>query len=126
MLGGAQPETAAASAVSLRARAAAVHDQASASRAAPSSPAMAPATGLSDIHIDQQRVDRMRARWERDVKPHEQALRDAAQAQYEVISSLRREQQRLIDEADRIQRLIDDLEKQYQEMTTPRPEGNSQ
>jgi hypothetical protein len=93
-------------------------------RAPATAPAMTPTTGLSDVHIDQQHVDRLRARWEKDVRPHQQALRDAAQAQYEVISSLRREQQRLIDEADRIQRLIDDLEKQYQEMTTPRPEQN--
>jgi hypothetical protein len=35
---------------------------------------------------------------------------------------MRREQQRLIDEADRIQRSIDELEKEYQDMTTPRPE----
>ena len=32
------------------------------------------------------------------------------------------ESQRLIDEADRIQRTIDELQKEYQEMTTPRPE----
>ena len=36
--------------------------------------------------------------------------------------AFRREQQRLIDEADRIQRTIDELEKKYQDMTTPRPE----
>ena len=51
------------------------------------------------------------------------ALREAAQAQYDVIRELRREQQRLIDEADRIQRLIDELERKYQDMTTPRPEN---
>ena len=45
----------------------------------------------------------------------------AAQAHYEVIEGMRREQQRLIDEADRIQRAIDELTKQYQDMTTPRP-----
>ena len=28
----------------------------------------------------------------------------------------------VVDEADKIQRLIDDLEKQYQDLTTPRPE----
>src|SRR5687767_9450821 len=47
----------------------------------------------------------------------------AAQTQYDVIAELRREQQRLIDEADRIQRVIDELERAYQEMTTPRPAG---
>jgi hypothetical protein len=84
-----------------------------------SSDASAP---LSDVKIDQEKVDRLRQRWEQDVKPHAAALREAAQAQYEVIASLRREQQRLIDEADRIQRLIDQMERDYQQMTTPRPE----
>jgi len=88
-------------------------------------PTTAPTTDpapLSDVKIDQQKVDRLRQRWEQEVKPHADALRDAAQAQYEVITQLRREQQRLIDESDRIQRLIDELEGQYQQMTTPRPE----
>jgi hypothetical protein len=86
----------------------------------------APPTRLSDVTIDQQKVDRLRQRWESDVKPHATALRDAAQAEYEVITDLRREQQRLIDESDRIQRLIDELEQQYQQMTTPRPEPTTQ
>jgi hypothetical protein len=80
-----------------------------------------PASRLSEVTIDQQQIERLRARWDREVKPHAGALRHAAQAQYEVLSALRREQQRLIDEADRIQRLIDELERQYQEMTTPVP-----
>src|SRR5450432_1402706 len=85
-------------------------------------PATAPTTThLSDVTIDQQKVDRLHDRWEKDVKPHADDLRNAAQAQYEVIAQLRREQQRLIDESDRIQRLIDELEQQYQQMTTPRP-----
>ena len=33
--------------------------------------------------------------------------------------------QQLIDEADRIQRAIDQLEKEYQNLTTPRPEQES-
>src|SRR5262245_37444018 len=82
----------------------------------------APATQLSDVKIDQEKVDALRQRWDKQVKPHATAVREAAQAQYEVIAALRGEQQRLIDEADRIQRTIDELEKQYQEMTTPRPE----
>ena len=84
----------------------------------------APTTQLSDVKIDQEKVDALRQRWEKQVRPHSAALREAAQAQYEVISALRREQQRLIDEADRIQRMIDELEKDYQQMTTPRPEQN--
>jgi biopolymer transport protein ExbD len=78
---------------------------------------------LSDVTIDQAKIDRLRDRWNQAVRPHDAALREAAQAQYEVITELRREQQRLVDEADRVQRTIDDLEKQYQDMTTPRPES---
>jgi len=76
---------------------------------------------LSDVATDREQVDRLRQRWEQSVTPHRDAVREAAQAQYEVIAELRREQQRLVDEADRIQRLIDELEREYQEMTTPRP-----
>jgi hypothetical protein len=82
----------------------------------------APTTQLSDVAIDQQKVAALRARWERHVRPHSAALREAAQAQYEVIAALRREQQRLIDEADRIQRVIEELDKDFQEMITPTPE----
>jgi hypothetical protein len=78
--------------------------------------------GLSDVHADEQLMKRLKELWEKKVAPHDKSLREAAQAHYEVIESMRREQQRLIDEADRIQRTIDELQKQYQEMTTPRPE----
>jgi hypothetical protein len=78
--------------------------------------------GISDVTIDEQKIKKMKAIWERKVAPHNAALKEAAQAHYEVIETLRREQQRLIDEADRIQRTIDELQKQYQDMTTPRPE----
>ncbi|WP_428941013.1 YdjY domain-containing protein [Fontivita pretiosa] len=88
--------------------------------------ATTPATRLSDVSIDQEQIDKLRAKWDREVRPHAGALRHAAQAQYEVLSALRREQQRLIDEADRIQRLIDELERQYQEMTTPTPPSTNQ
>jgi len=81
-----------------------------------------PAATQSAVTIDQAKIDRLRQRWNAHVLPHDAAIREAAQAQYEVIAELRREQQRLIDEADRIQRLIDELEQQYQKMTTPRPE----
>ena len=56
------------------------------------------------------------------VAPRNKALREAAQAHYEVITALRKEQNRLIDEADRVQRVIDQLQKEYQEMTTPQAE----
>ena len=77
---------------------------------------------LSDVTIDQAKVDRLRELWEQRVAPHDEAMRQAAQTHYEVMAALRREQQRLIDEADRIQRVIEELEQQYQQMTTPRPE----
>ncbi len=80
---------------------------------------------LSDVHIDQPKVDRLQKYWEDKVSPHAAALREAAEAHYKVVEDLRREQQRLIDEADRIQRTIDSLEKQYQDMTTPHPEPGS-
>jgi hypothetical protein len=78
-------------------------------------------TGLSDVTTDTELMDRLQAAWERSVKPHDAALREAAQAHYDAITAMRYEQQRLIDEADRIQRKIDELEKRYQDMTTPRP-----
>jgi hypothetical protein len=85
-------------------------------------PTTAPAEEhLSDVHLNQQEVDNLEKYWQSKVFPHAAALREAAEAHYKVIEQLRREQQRLIDEADRIQRAIDKLEKQYQDMTTPRP-----
>jgi biopolymer transport protein ExbD len=78
-------------------------------------------SGISDVTTDEARIKKMKELWERRVAPHNAALKEAAQAHYDVIETLRREQQRLIDEADRIQRTIDELQKQYQDMTTPRP-----
>jgi hypothetical protein len=74
-----------------------------------------------DVTINQPEVDRLVQEWTQKVTPHSATLQQAAQAQYDTITALRREQQRLIDEADRIQRTIDDLQKKYQDMTTPRP-----
>lgn len=85
-----------------------------------------PSAQMSDVKIDQQQVDRLKQRWEREVKPHAGALQQAAQAQYEVLASLRREQQRLVDEADRIQRLIDQMEQDWQQLTTPRPSRSNE
>ncbi len=81
-----------------------------------------PSTAISDVTSDEAKIQKMKALWEKKVAPHNTALKEAAQAHYEVIETLRREQQRLIDEADRIQRTIDELQKQYQDMTTPRPD----
>lgn len=77
---------------------------------------------LTDVQLDEQKVKALRSKWEQKVAPQNKALREAAQAHYEVINALRREQNRLIDEADRVQRVIDQLQKEYQDMTTPRPE----
>jgi hypothetical protein len=78
-------------------------------------------TALSDVAVDQARMDALRERWVKAVRPHAAGLREAAQAHYEVVAAMRAEQQRLIDEADRLQRAIDALEKEYQDLTTPRP-----
>lgn len=77
----------------------------------------------NDAHAsaDDAEIDALRKRWQQAVAPHQQALKDASQTHYEVIAELRRKQQALIDEADKLQRLIDELEKQYAEMTTPKP-----
>jgi hypothetical protein len=77
---------------------------------------------LTDVAADDAMVAKLRERWEHTVRPHGAELRKAAQTHYEVIAALRREQQRIIDEADKLQRLIDELEKDYQDLTTPRPE----
>jgi len=71
----------------------------------------------------QKNINALQDEWEKKVAPHRAALRQAAEAHYKVVQDLRAQQQRLIDEADRIQRTIDDLEKQYQDLTTPRPES---
>ena len=81
-----------------------------------------PPAALTNVHADDDQIQRLREKWQKAVAPHDASLRQAATTHYEVITQLRREQQRLIDEADKVQRLIDELEKQYQDMTTPRPE----
>jgi hypothetical protein len=66
-------------------------------------------------------ITALRARWLASVRPHAGAMREAAQTHYDVLMDLRRRQQSLLDEADKLQRLIDELEAQYAEMTTPQP-----
>ena len=82
---------------------------------------------ISDVKLDELVVERATKKWQQIVGPKARALREAAQAHYDAINALRSEQQGLIDEADRIQRAIDRLERQYQDMTTPQPEmeGNA-
>ncbi len=89
------------------------------------SAAARPAGALSDVAVDEAMISQLRARWERAVSPHGTALREAAQTHYDVINALRTEQLRIISEADKIQRLIDELEKDYQNLTTPSPQPTS-
>jgi hypothetical protein len=88
----------------------------SAAAAATSPVAGGAGAGVGDT---EQATRKLRERWQASVAPHAEALRDAAKTHNEVIAGLRKEQQRLIDEADRIQRVIDELEKKYQDLTTP-------
>jgi hypothetical protein len=78
-------------------------------------------TGIGEMRADDELIRQLRQKWDQAVAPQANAVRNAAQTHYEVIRQLRAEQQRLVDEADKIQRLIDQLEKQYQDMTTPQP-----
>ncbi len=80
---------------------------------------------ISEAELDEQLLRRAMKKWDEAVGPKAKVLREAAQAHYDAINSLRREQQRLIDEADRVQRVIDRLEREYQDMTTPQPELES-
>lgn len=82
--------------------------------------------GVSEAKLDEALLARATQKWEAVVAPKSAALREAAQAHYDTINALRREQQRLIDEADRVQRAIDALEKRYQDMTTPSPPPDEQ
>lgn len=84
-------------------------------------PGAAPA-GLSEIAIDEKRVQSMIDYHKSVMSPRQKALKEAAEAHYKVISELRKEQQRLITEADRIQRAIDQLERDWSDTVTPRPE----
>ncbi len=80
-----------------------------------------PIESISREQLDERLLAAAKTRWENAIRPSASALQTAAQTHYEVINDLRREQQRLIDEADRVQRAIDQLEKDYQTLTTPQP-----
>jgi hypothetical protein len=83
-----------------------------------------PSAAAAPAASDEGRINALRERWAKAVGPHARALKEAAQAHYEVIASLRVQQQKLLDESDRIERLIEQLEKQYMDLTTPHPEGD--
>ncbi len=84
----------------------------------PPTTAPAPATEATVGGID---LEALRKQWETAVLPHRAAIADAAKAHRDAIALLRARQQALIDEADELQRLIDRLERQYQDMLTPPP-----
>jgi len=76
----------------------------------------------SAIYAADQTVAAERKAWQQDVARHRDAMRQAAEAHYKIMQTLRAQQQKLIDQADRMQQTIDELEKEYQDLTTPRPE----
>ena len=81
----------------------------------------APSHADALIKLAEDRVEQLKSQWEQKVAAQRDALREAAQAHYQIMADLRGQQQKLVDAADRIQRTIDELEKQYQDLTTPRP-----
>jgi hypothetical protein len=87
-------------------------------------PAAASAPDATDAQIAaaQKNIERLKAQWEQQLGPHRGELRQAAETHYKVIADLRAQLQKLLDEGDKVQRTIDELEKEYQDLTTPRPE----
>jgi hypothetical protein len=83
-------------------------------------PRPAPTTRAS-VRLDQAKVDALQQRWKQSVALGAGPLRKAAEAHYEIVRELQQEQQRLISEADRVARVIDELQRGYNELTTPRP-----
>jgi hypothetical protein len=91
--------------------------------AAADAPPPPPTTRSVDpVHTNEKEVSDLKKKWREEVATRRKELQAAAEAHYKVISELQKEQHRLIDEADRIQRAIDELEKEYQDMTTPHPQ----
>ena len=91
---------------------------------APQKPA-GPASQAADEQISaaQKNIDKLKQQWEQQLGPRRGELRQAAETHYKLIAELRAQQQKLLDEADKVQRTIDELEKAYQDLTTPRPES---
>lgn len=77
------------------------------------------------VTVDQVKLDRLRDQWKREVASRASAIKQAATEHYRVINELRAEQNRLIDEAERVGRMIEDLERDYQNMTVPRPKDEN-
>jgi hypothetical protein len=78
--------------------------------------------GLTPTQAAQKReINALRDEWRTAMAPHAQAMHDAAKAHYDEIAKLREKQKKLIDEADQLDALIDELDRAYAEMTTPKP-----
>src|SRR5687768_5512364 len=78
----------------------------------PQAAALAGATTRPAAPADATSTEALKQKWEHFVKPRAADVRDAARTHYQIVGELRREQQRLIDQADAIQRTIDQLDKQ--------------
>lgn len=88
----------------------------------PTGPGAGAGTGAAgDVHVDQAKIDQLRQRWNQSMAPSSQSIQRMAQEHYEIIEQLRAEQSRLVNEAERVSRVIDELQKQYNDMVTPRP-----
>jgi hypothetical protein len=100
--------------------------QPASAQALPADPTIAaPANGGTDAIIANadKNVRQLRDDWQKQVATNRETIKAAAEAHYEIMHRLRSQQQKLIDEADHIQQTIDELEKQYQDLTTPRPDS---
>ncbi len=65
--------------------------------------------------------------WQETVASHKQELQQAAAAHAAIVADLRKQQQALLGQADALQRVIDELEKQYQDLTiAPAPPQSEQ
>ena len=96
----------------------------------PSGPAAAatqPAGAASpgEAHLDQAKIDQLRQRWNQAMAPSSASIGRMAQEHYEIIQQLRAEQSRLVNEAERVSRVIEELQKQYNDMVTPRPASST-
>ena len=97
-------------------------DLANAGTPPPPPEAAAPSGPTVNVADVEKRVHALRELWRQEVSPNQDAVRKAAQAHYKIIEELQREQNRLVDENNRIQAVIDDLNREYESITTPHPE----
>ena len=79
------------------------------------------AAAPDEVHLDQAKIDQLRQRWNQAMAPSSAPIGRMAHEHYEIIEQLRAEQARLVNEAERVSRVIDELQKQYTDMVTPRP-----